>query len=415
MPTSEIGGMNCGTVPAKYERIHIIYPNRATPFRRGTTKTENMNITIVCTHLGHARGGAEINDLHLGGEFRQLGHNVTYTFQMDDKRDPIELDRNTEPVRCPYLYGISYEIPEPFGKILRHLNQEYFVHQLKKQQAELLNHSDLILTTGRPILSRLAADFDAPVFHAVRGSVNPLYHSHLEGADGLVFWGGCEESYQDLGAFETPYITLDPGVDTSLFYTYEESAGRERQKDEPIQLIFVGRLEPVKRVDRILKALELLQQKGKAVEFTVIGDGSQRTKLEKIAENLGVSDSVEFTGRVPHDKIPEYLNANDIFVLASRMENHPIALKEALACGVYAVGPDKGRISEMLEHEENGHLYIPENGETLAAALEEVIESGTYGNNNVTDEREISGWRENAEAILQLYERVHSERQSQGQ
>jgi glycosyltransferase involved in cell wall biosynthesis len=378
-----------------------------------TSKIENMNITIVCTHLGHARGGAEINDLHLGREFSQLNHDVTYTFQSDDNRDPIELDRNAKPVRCPYLYGISYNIPEPFGKVLRHLNQEYFVHQLKKQQAELLTNSDLVLTTGRPILSRLATDFDAPVFHAVRGSVNPLYHSYLERADGLVFWGGCEESYQDSDDFGTPYITLDPGVDTNLFYDYKESAGQERQEDEPIQLIFVGRLEPVKRVDRILQALELLQQKGKAVQLTVVGDGSQRTYLEELAENLGVRNSVEFTGRVPHDEIPEYLNASDIFVLSSRMENHPIALKEALACGVYVIGPDKGRISEMLENEEDGHLYIPDDGETLAAALEEIIESGTYESSGVTNQRAISGWRENAEAILQLYERVTSNRQSQ--
>jgi len=364
-----------------------------------------MDITIVCTHLGHARGGAEINDLHLGREFSQLGHNVTYTFQKDNNRNPITLDRNCRPVHCPYLYGISYEFPEPFGKILRHLNQEYFLHRLKRQQTNLLNSSDIVLTTGRPILGRLAADLDASVFYAVRGSVNPLYHPYLERPDGLIFWGGCEESYQDPSSFRTPYITLNPGVDTSLFYEYDNSAERQKNKREQIQLIFVGRLEPVKRIDRILQALEILENRGKSMRLIIIGDGSQRTKLEERAENLGVSDSVEFTGRVPHDKIPEYLNNSDIFVLSSQMENHPIALKEALACGVYSVVPNKGRIGKIIDGKEYGRLYTPDGGETLAAILEEVIELRAY-ESGVTDKKVINSWRENAEAILQLYERI---------
>lgn len=365
-----------------------------------------MNITIVCTHLGHARGGAEINDLHLGAEFSRLGHNVTYTFQKDNNRNPLTLDRNCRPVHCPYLYGISYGILEPLGKILRHLNQEYFLYQLKRQQAKLLDNSDLVLTTGRPIFSRLAADLDASILHAVRGSINPLYQSYLERSDGLVFWGGCEESYQDIDSFGTPYITLDPGVDTSLFYEYESSAEHQNEKEEQIQLIFVGRLEPVKRIDRILRALKIIKGSKKSVRLTLIGDGSQRTKLEEMAENLGVSDSVEFTGQVPHDKVPEHLNRSDIFVLSSRMENHPIALKEALACGVYAVAPNKGRIDEILEHKQYGRLYTPDDGETLAGTLEQVIEDGRY-KNSIINKKAISGWKENAEAILQLYERVN--------
>jgi glycosyltransferase involved in cell wall biosynthesis len=293
--------------------------------------------------------------------------------------------------------------------MLRHINQEYFLYQLQKKGADLLANSDLVLTTGRPILTRLANKFDTPVFHAVRGSVNPLYYSHLKRSDGLVFWGGCEISYQDPSDFATPYLTLDPGVDTNLFYDYDKSAEQDRQNNKPIQLIFVGRLEPVKRVDRILQALNTLQENGKFVRLTVIGDGSQRKKLEELADNLGVRNSVEFTGRVPHDEIPELLNSSDIFVLSSRMENHPIALKEALACGIYAIAPNKGRISDMLESEEYGRLYDPDDGGTLAATLEEIIESGAYEGNSITEERVISGWRENAEAILQLYERVDSE------
>jgi len=290
------------------------------------------------------------------------------------------------------------------------MNQEYFLHQLQKQKSELISSSDFILTTGRPILARLATKLDTPIFHAVRGSVNPLYHSYLKRPDGLVFWGGCEESYHDPSAFSVPYLTLDPGVDTNLFYDYDESAEQDRHKNKPVQLVFVGRLEPVKRVDRILQALKILQENEKFVRLTIIGDGSQRKKLEEMADDLGVRDSVEFTGRVPHNEIPEHLNSSDIFVLSSQMENHPIALKEALACGVYAIAPNKGRISEMLENEQYGRLYTPDDGETLAATLEEVIESGTYENDSVTDERVVSGWRENAEAILQLYERINSKR-----
>lgn len=363
-----------------------------------------MNITIVCTHLGHARGGAEINDLHLGAEFEQLGHEVTYTFQIDEKSDPLELDHCNKPVSCPYLYSVSYNIPNPFGKILRHLNQEYFVRELKKERAELLRKSDLILTTGRPILTRLKSVTATPVFHAVRGAVNSNYYSYLKRADGLVFWGGCEESYESPGMFGVPYVTLDPGVNTELFYNYSNLSMENSSKEEDVpKLIFVGRLEPVKRIDRILEAVATFQKEGKSIQFIVIGDGSQRNELEKMAKTLDIADSVEFVGRVPHEKVPDHLNDSDVFVMSSRMENHPIALKEALACGTYAIAPNKGRIGEILEETSFGHLYTPANGESLTAALREVIESEAYRIKPETGTPQIAGWRENAEAILDMY------------
>lgn len=366
-----------------------------------------MDISIVCTHLGHARGGAEINDLHLGSEFEELGHTVTYTFQRDEKRSPIAFDRRCAPVSCPYLYGISYDMPEPFGKVLRHMNQELFVRRLKKHRAALFSDTDMILTTGRPILTRLASVASAPVFHAVRGSVNPLYHRYLRRADGLVFWGGCEESYEHPTMFETPYVTLDPGVNTDLFYPYTDSGDQAVSSGEAVpQLLFVGRLEPVKRVDRILRAASILRDDGTPFHLTVIGDGSQCESLEQTASELAIGDAVEFTGRVPHEEIPDYLNASDVFVLSSRMENHPIALKEALACGTYAVAPDTGRIREILDDETRGHVYTPNTAESLAAVLETVISTEAYESPTDTEPAQVAGWRENAEDIIELYRTV---------
>ncbi|WP_336337142.1 glycosyltransferase family 4 protein [Haloarcula brevis] len=366
-----------------------------------------MDITIVCTHLGHARGGAEINDLHLGSEFEELGHSVTYTFQRDKKRNPIEFDRRCAPVSCPYLYGISYDMPEPLGKVLRHLNQELFVRRLKKHRPALFRDTDMILTTGRPILTRLSSIASAPVFHAVRGSVNSRYHRHLRRADGLVFWGGCEESYEDPDMFETPYITIDPGVNTDLFYSYTNSSVQALSRDEAVpQLLFVGRLEPVKRVDQILQAASILRDDGIPFHLTVIGDGSQFESLKQTASELAIEDVVRFTGRVPHEDIPDYLNASDVFVLSSRMENHPIALKEAMACGTYAVAPDTGRIREMLDSENRGQVYKPNTAESLAAVLETVISTEAYEISTNTGPAQVAGWRENAEELIKLYRTV---------
>jgi glycosyltransferase involved in cell wall biosynthesis len=228
--------------------------------------------------------------------------------------------------------------------------------------------------------------------------VNPLYDRYLQRADGLIFWGGCEQEYDSQRTLSQPHITLDPAVDTELFRPQSPPDCISVGTDNTITVGFVGRLEPVKRIDRIIDAVASLRD-AYPVKLFVVGGGSRRDELEAAAAQKLPTESFDFSGRVKQDAVPQYLNAIDIFVMSSRLENHPIALKEAVACGTYCVAPDIGRVSEILE-KGAGKTYSPPGVSTLTEILAEIIEDGAFrAGTRAERAHEFNTWHDNARAV----------------
>jgi glycosyltransferase involved in cell wall biosynthesis len=176
-------------------------------------------------------------------------------------------------------------------------------------------------------------------------------------------------------------------------------------------LTFVGRLEEVKRVDRIIDAVGRLNGRlDQGLELRIVGDGSRRDSLEQRAVDIAPR-AVEFVGAVDRDRVPAELWVTDVFVMASRMENHPIALKEALACGTYCVAPSKGRIPELLDDEKQGIVY-GSGVDALTDALEQTITERRYADIDPAERaKTFDGWDENAAAIVDLYRKLAGEQQ----
>jgi glycosyltransferase involved in cell wall biosynthesis len=116
------------------------------------------------------------------------------------------------------------------------------------------------------------------------------------------------------------------------------SATRARLGIAPDALVLggVGRLEPTKRFDRLIRAIGEVP----AVTLLLVGDGAARAALEQLALARGVADRVVFAGAVGH--VREMLCAMDVFASPSEQETFGLAVLEALACGLpamYAVCP----------------------------------------------------------------------------
>ncbi len=365
-----------------------------------------LRICFVSTHLGHVRGGAEINDLTLGAEFSKMGHDVSYITIGNDSAD-LSNDVQTIGVDCPYAYDLSYSAPDPLGKIIRHLNEELFIYRIRRDIREPLSGADIVYATGRPVLSRLRELTDAPFVYTVRGRVNPLYDRYLKRADGLVFWGGCDEEYGDESLLSIPNRTIDPGIDPETFCPQELSGGDRPAyaTNESTVLTFSGRLEPVKQIDNIIEAVSRLESEFD-LTLVILGDGSQRSKLEELADSIVAETPIHFLGRVEHDSIPIHLNASDIFILASAMENHPIALKEAIACGTYSVAPAIGRIPQIVA-EGTGYIYEDNTIEGLTAALQEILSNNRHKHRSRWERSvQFADWNDAADKIVNLFEEV---------
>ncbi len=133
----------------------------------------------------------------------------------------------------------------------------------------------------------------------------------------------------------------------------------------------VGRLEAVKRQERILEATAILAEKGIDLHLLMVGEGTRRSELEKLSAKLGLQKRVHFTG-YQRDPLP-YLNLMDVFVLTSDTEGMPMALLEAWAAKKPVVVSAVGGLPDLVMENDNGFLYPLEDRERLLHAIETLI------------------------------------------
>lgn len=141
-------------------------------------------------------------------------------------------------------------------------------------------------------------------------------------------------------------------------------------KESDHVIIWVGRLDPVKGLDLLLHALAAMTQKRNA-HLLLVGDGSERTRLEALARSLQLQSRVHFLG--PRNDVPSLLKMADIFAFPSRTEGLPNALLEAMAAGKPIVTTDVPGCRDLIAHEQTGLLVPYGDTPALAAALSRLL------------------------------------------
>jgi glycosyltransferase involved in cell wall biosynthesis len=119
--------------------------------------------------------------------------------------------------------------------------------------------------------------------------------------------------------------------------------------DGPLHIIGVGGLIPVKRHKLLLKAFALVREHIPRARLTIAGDGPLRAPLERQADGLGITDAVAFPGWVPHASMPDFYRAAHIAAITSYREEIPVAMLEALACGLSVVSVNTGIAYDLAE------------------------------------------------------------------
>lgn len=146
-----------------------------------------------------------------------------------------------------------------------------------------------------------------------------------------------------------------PVVPNGIDIAWIESIGSSPQRSD---LIFVGRLIREKHVDLLVEAVSLLQNDLPDIRCTIVGDGPQRQSLGIKVRDLGLSDSIRFTGFLenPEDVIA-CLKSSRVFVFPSTREGFGISVLEALACGIPVVTVDEpGNASRVFARDGCGLL-----------------------------------------------------------
>ncbi|MBM4168902.1 MAG: glycosyltransferase family 4 protein [Ignavibacteria bacterium] len=139
---------------------------------------------------------------------------------------------------------------------------------------------------------------------------------------------------------------------------------------------YLGRIKKYKSIDHLLQAFKIIHLEMPGAVLTVVGDGDARPGLEQLAQRLGISRQVEFTGFVPESRKVELLNQMDVVANPSSKEGWGLTVIEANACRVPVVASDVPGLRDSVRDAETGFLYEYGNIEQLAEKLLLVLRDG---------------------------------------
>jgi len=175
-------------------------------------------------------------------------------------------------------------------------------------------------------------------------------------------------------------VRLAPGVDTT---TFRPGAGGAAVRDRlgltgrPV-VICVSRMVPRKGQDTLIRAWPQVRAEVSDAVLLLVGDGPYAPALRRLAQRLGVSDSVLFTGPVPWPELPGYYDAGDVFAMPCRtrragldVEGLGIVYLEASATGLPVIGGDSGGAPDAVLEGESG--YVVRGAPAAAARVAELL------------------------------------------
>jgi glycosyltransferase involved in cell wall biosynthesis len=151
----------------------------------------------------------------------------------------------------------------------------------------------------------------------------------------------------------------------------EDLQASETDERDParLELLYVGRLEPVKGVPVLFDAVRQLVDSGRNVRLTVVGNGALREDLERRTDGLGLGDAIRFVGYRSQPEIRQHLAESDALVLPSFAEGVPVSLMEAMSQERAVVATSVGGVTELVKHGVNGLVVTPGDPLALAEAL----------------------------------------------
>ena len=169
-----------------------------------------------------------------------------------------------------------------------------------------------------------------------------------------------------------PVEVIYNGIDPQRFSIGEEQTTLRRSLGLPehgVGICFVGRLVAAKGIRELESAFQTVRKMDSTVWMVIVGDGPMRDGLASRVSR----DRVILTGPVPHERVADYLNASDVFTLPSHGEGVPVAMLEAMACGLPIVATAVGGIPEAVTDGVTGFLVRPRDRDSLTDRLGSLV------------------------------------------
>jgi D-inositol-3-phosphate glycosyltransferase len=204
-------------------------------------------------------------------------------------------------------------------------------------------------------------------------------HQIMSEVDSIVVWSQNErESLADIYQVPTMRtVVIPPGVDSDRFSPGPRLEARaELGLNGDKIVLFVGRLERLKGVDVLLSAMSMMEDPVDA-RLVIVGgaeNSPERRVLAEHAEQLGISDRVQFHSSVDHDELIQYYRAADVCALPSYYESFGLAALEASSCGTPVVASEVGGLPEIVRDGRTGYLVKWRAPGPFVSKLEQILQ-----------------------------------------
>lgn len=177
---------------------------------------------------------------------------------------------------------------------------------------------------------------------------------------------------------------IPPGVNTHHFYPIPQDEAKEAI-GIPVNdrmALFVGRIEPLKGVDTLIRAMAIVKKTCKTFRcphyLVIIGGdpdedketmSAEMQRLQNLCQDLGLDEIVLFLGKRGQDTLPYYYSAAEVVVMPSRYESFGMVALEAMACGTPVIASRVGGLAYLVKDGETGYFVPSQDADALAEKL----------------------------------------------
>jgi D-inositol-3-phosphate glycosyltransferase len=236
------------------------------------------------------------------------------------------------------------------------------------------------------------------------------------GADRIICGSESERAtlIEEYGVAPSRLSVVPCGVDVDRFRPLDQQTARLAlglDPDVPV-LLFIGRIEPLKGIDVLIRAASQLDGK---FQLLVVGgdekDAMRTHELHVLAEEMGVEGKVVFGDAVPHDELPCYYNAASVCIVPSYYESFGLVALEAMACGVPVIASRVGGLKETVQDGRTGYLIPWRCPEPFAERLDLLLTNEPLRRSLGEEARQVAQayrWPEIAAQVEDVYHELVS-------
>lgn len=375
-----------------------------------------MKILVYQPRASYFVGGGEVYPLQNVKFFARLGHDVTLlTTRADYLKQSLYFEnfvKENPKVKIEYL-----DLDENFKEIYdtpagvdwtRWDRESLWVSRLAYQY---MDSHDFDIIAVHNVIDTLAVPFNKKHILQLHGSpmeMNYICKLVLEKEKKLIAVSkNVEKKWVELGA--NPNMTICTNAIDDEVFVPDENNSRD------LDLVFVGRLIPIKGVQFVLKGLKLLKDKYNMVpNLKIIGKGPYMEELMQLSKDLGIDKQINFAGHVTQEELISSYQSAKVAVLPSYdKEGIMSTLLEAAGCKTPSITTRGTSMEEFALDNRNAMLVDPESAEDICEKIHEMLTNkelaNKIANNAYETVKEEYTWLSKAKRLLNIYEEVINE------